>query len=180
MDGVIDVGEFYLSLKSTSLEDSALALFNKVDKDKNGKLTMKELVLHLFPFAGDDDIQNILAWVKNGDPTKAGVFKEGEEEAEYRELFKTYDKNGDKKLTVKELAATMAEVNKVDKKDCEKLFLDLGKNKKDHIKEDEFVDMLKTFIQGDFFDGGGGGEGDGKQENSISMGLRQLGRLSSL
>ena len=32
MDGVIDVGEFYLSLKSTSLEDSALALFNKVDR----------------------------------------------------------------------------------------------------------------------------------------------------
>ena len=51
MDGVIDVGEFYLSLKATSLEDSALALFNKVDKDKNGQLTMHELIQHLFPFA---------------------------------------------------------------------------------------------------------------------------------
>ena len=64
---------------------------------------MKELVLHLFPFAGDEDIQNILAWVKNGDPVNNGVWKEGEEEAEYRDLFKSYDRNGDKKLTVKEV-----------------------------------------------------------------------------
>ena len=105
------------------------------------------------------------------------MFKEGEEEAEYRELFKTYDKNGDKKLTVKELAATMSEVNKLDKKECEKLFLDLGKSKKDHIEEDEFVDMLKSFIQGDFFDGAGNKGADGKplsQENAVSTGLRQV------
>ena len=55
------------------------------------------------------------------------------------------------------------------------LFLDLGKSKKDHIKEDEFVDMLKSFIQGDFFDGAGNKGADGKplsQENAVSMGLR--------
>lgn len=80
MDGIIDVGEFYLSLKSTSLEDSALALFNKVDKDKNGQLTMQELIQHLFPFAEGEDVENILAWVKNGDTGPSTIFKEGEEE----------------------------------------------------------------------------------------------------
>jgi len=87
LDGIIDVGEFYLSLKNTSLEDSALALFNKVDKDKNGQLTMTELITHLFPFAEEDDIDNILAWVKNGDiGTK--IWGSGEEESEYAAMFR--------------------------------------------------------------------------------------------
>ena len=74
----------------------------------------------------------------------------------------------------------MAEVNKVDKKDCEKLFTDLGKSKKDHIKEDEFVEMLKSFISGDMFGDKEAENGEGGKENSISTGLRQLGRLGSL
>ncbi|GMH98199.1 hypothetical protein TrVE_jg14248 [Triparma verrucosa] len=176
MDGVIDVGEFYLSLKSTSLEDSALALFNKVDKDKNGQLTIHELIQHLFPFAEEDDIENILAWVKNGESSPAQIFTAPEAEAEYRALFRFYDKNGDRKLTVKEIAAVMAETNNLDKKECEKLFIDLGKTKRDVIKEDEFVEMLKMFIEGDDFGEGG----SGPKENHISDGLRKLGKLGSL
>jgi hypothetical protein len=89
LDGIIDVGEFYLSLKGTGLEDSALALFNKIDKDRNGQLTMKELVLHLFPFAGDDDIENIMAWVKDGSGTATqGIWSAGEEEDEFKKMFR--------------------------------------------------------------------------------------------
>ena len=71
------------------LEDSALALFNKIDKDRNGQLTMKELVLHLFPFAGDDDIENIMAWVKDGSGTATqGIWSAGEEEDEFKKMFR--------------------------------------------------------------------------------------------
>ncbi|GMH65991.1 hypothetical protein TrLO_g8833 [Triparma laevis f. longispina] len=183
MDGIIDVGEFYLSLKSTSLEDSALALFNKVDKDKNGQLTMQELIQHLFPFAEGEDVENILAWVKNGDTGPSTIFKEGEEEDEYRSLFREYDKNGDNKLTVKEIASVMSETNNLDKKECEKLFLDLGKTKRDVIKEDEFVGMLKSFIEGDGFGEQKSPQKDDEErhvENQISSGLRQLGKLGSI
>ena len=177
--------QFYLSLKSTSLEDSALALFNKVDKDKNGQLTMKELITHLFPFAEDSDLDNILAWVKTGDDPRQ-IWTEGEEEKEYKAMFRSFDIDGDKKLTLKELCATMSEVHKLEKKECEKLFLDLGKTKRDVIEEAEFVDLLKTFIHADQLGGhkmghkaasSGVGGGSQMKDNQISTGLRHLGRI---
>jgi len=187
LDGIIDVGEFYLSLKGTGLEDSALALFNKIDKDRNGQLTMKELVLHLFPFAGDDDIENIMEWVKDGAaPASKGIWAAGEEEDEFKKMFHGFDKNGDSRITLKELAATMSEVHGLDKKEVEKIFLDLGKTKRDFISEDEFVEMMLMFTTGGDIGGyniGGGGGGmnttmpDEFNENAVSNGLRQLSRL---
>ena len=98
----------------------------------------------------------------------------------------------------------MAQVHNLDRKDCEKLFGDLGKGKRDCITEEEFVDMLKSFVSGNELGayklgqnpvntggGGKGGEYGAKvaaaeveeaihEENEVSKGLRQLGRLTSL
>jgi len=65
----------------------------------------------------------------------------------------------------------MAQVHNLDRKDCEKLFGDLGKGKRDCITEEEFVDMLKSFVSGNELGayklgqnpvntGGGGGGGE--------------------
>ncbi|GMI22330.1 hypothetical protein TeGR_g4081, partial [Tetraparma gracilis] len=149
LDGIIDVGEFYLSLKGTGLEDSALALFNKIDKDRNGQLTMKELVLHLFPFAGDDDIENIMAWVKDGSGTATqGIWSAGEEEDEFKKMFRGFDKNGDNRITLKELASVMSEVHGLEKDEVVKLFQDLGKSKRDIITQDEFAELMTQFTEG--------------------------------
>ncbi|GMH61362.1 hypothetical protein TrRE_jg6868, partial [Triparma retinervis] len=43
----------------------------------------------------------------------------------------------------------MARVHNLDRKECEKLFHDLGKGKRDYISEEEFVDMLRTFVSGE-------------------------------
>lgn len=74
-------------------------------------------------------------------------------------------------------------MNNLDKKECEKLFLDLGKTKRDVIKEDEFVGMLKSFIEGDGFGEQKSPQKDDEErhvENQISSGLRQLGKLGSI
>ena len=152
LSGLVDVGEFYLSLKGTSMEDQALNLFNAIDKDRNGTVTMLELIKHLYPFAGDEDVKDLLNWVKNGDDAvvkNADFWGEGEQDEEIKKMFKSFDKNGDGSLTVKELAQTMCETHALNKKDVEKMFEDLGKTKKDLIAEGEFIGMFKQFIEGD-------------------------------
>ena len=202
LDGIIDVGEFYLSLKGTSMEDQALTLFNQMDKNRDGSVSMYELIKHLYPFAGDEDVEDLLVWVRSGgsgdskkkgetNAEQNGFWSDGEQDNEIRSMFRSFDKNGDGKLTVRELAGTMSEIHHVDKKDVEKMFTDLGKTKRDIIEEEEFAVMFHQFIDGNMELGHGthkvghqhgssGEKGTKDNEASRMFSVRKLKNLNSM
>jgi len=183
LNGSIDVGEFYLNLKGTSMEDTALNLFNAVDKDKDGQVTIYELVQHLYPFAELDDVSDLVAWIQSGEDmtasNTASFWSEQEQDEEIRGMFQSFDKNGDGKLTVKELTETMSEMHGLNRDHVKQMFADLGKTKKDKIVEGEFIEMFKAFIEGDIIDKGAkrdqAAPGCTSQDNDVSRGLAHFG-----
>ena len=109
----------------------------------------------------------------------ASFWSEEQQDDEIREMFRGFDKNGDGKLTVRELTETMSEMHGLNRDHVKQMFADLGKSKKDKFVEAEFIEMFKAFIEGDMVSKGeskkGGMLGGVAGDSDISKGLTHLG-----
>ena len=143
-----------------------LTIFQSIDKNSDGEITVAELRQALIS-AGQDytlkDVQKIVKKVdRNGDgrvaweeflalmsKKKESVKKvgdkgvSGEEYSRAIEAFKIFDKNNDGVIDMKELMEAMKELQlEEDPKKVEKLLKDLDKNGDGSIDYEEFASLL--------------------------------------
>ena len=172
--GTIDASEFQLSSawRQSKLPNIASSLFDSLDKDGSGELTLDELVKVVFPYASDREVSGMVAFAhrKDGVRTERAPVPLTKEqvhnhlrpvlrpcvlltcacrwlqEAEFKAIFTTFDIHGTGEISQDELYHLMSPNwgDILTPQDLMNMCRDIGLKPTDPITEDDFVRLLHT------------------------------------
>ena len=124
-----------------NISQHVTAMFLTLDTTHKGKVTFRDLLKVLYGKASNEDINTMLHWVaRRPKPPPKPIEKPAltrEQRDEMLAMFALYDKNTDGALTIKELAAAMAETHALEPHDIERIFVDVGKGRTESISSEE-------------------------------------------
>jgi len=158
--GKITIDEYVKTLsKSPYLKRVAVSLFNFLDKNSDGCVSFLELLHKLAPGAKKCDIDTMMGWIEEENKihekaqsnykmiTKIRVAKLKQKKRitfkqikDFLHIFVLYDKNGDGKLTVKELKEALRPTFSV--KEIEQMFEKYVKDKDQVLELEQFLQMV--------------------------------------
>ncbi|CAM9195316.1 unnamed protein product [Chrysoparadoxa australica] len=153
--GYLDSQEWSLHCKASGIGRHGEATFDVMDRNRDGKISIAEVLGELYPFANDVDINSMMDWVtKQPVQKKATRNLNQAERDEMITLFNMYDKDGNGSLSIEELCGSLSGGSPSDgtglmPADVLKMFQEAGKGKDDTINADEFASLFIHFISGD-------------------------------
>ncbi|CAM9567000.1 unnamed protein product, partial [Pylaiella littoralis] len=112
--GYVDENEWRRLTEDTPLAASD-DTFLFIEREREGKISIVEVLNEVHPFAGDADLAKMLEWISE-EPTQQGAARLANRElavadhVEIAALFNIYDAEGSGEMTLSELASAMGEV----------------------------------------------------------------------
>jgi len=147
--GTIDASEFGASSawRASNLPEIASSLFDSLDKDGSGELTLDELVKVVFPYASDREVAEMVAFAHRKDTSRketAPPPMTREQEEEYKAIFRMFDTKNTGALSQEELYAQLSpnwgEV--LSRQDLMNMCREVGLKPTDPITSPDFVRLL--------------------------------------
>ncbi|CAN0006206.1 unnamed protein product [Ectocarpus sp. 12 AP-2014] len=139
-------------------EDTPLAAsddtFLFIEREREGKISIVEVLCEVHPFAGDADLAKMLEWISE-ETTQQGVARivnrelAVAERLEMAELFSIYDAEGNGEMPLSELATAMGDIVGLTKEDVMPMFSQSGRTEEDYITASDFADTLMEFVNSD-------------------------------
>ena len=124
------------------LVDLVESLFHEMDRDHSGYVSFSEMLQTMYPLATTEELKRMLSWAPpkvEGAKAKAAEKKSltPEKEREAREIFDSYDQNGDGMLDYDELREAMASF--LSRAEIDKLIGEADANGDKMVSFDEFM-----------------------------------------
>lgn len=129
----------------SSIREQFEGLFSQMDKDGDGEVTFRELLEVLYPLATENEKKIMLEWVQpepEPEPEPEVTITE-EEKQELQDIFNLYDKDKDKKLTLKELQGALQATGMLNQ-EIKDMFEKHDSDNNKSLNFDEFIGLMRT------------------------------------